>query len=242
MWFFKSKSKEKQIDKDKIPNHIAFIMDGNGRWAKKRGMPRNFGHKKGVDAVKRVQQACSKFGVKAVSFFVFSTENWNRPKQEVDFIFSLVHDMFDDALKECNKEENKWKLVISGDLSKLEEKTRLKILEACDATKNNTGMVCNFAINYGGRDEILRACNALIEKGEEATKENFEKELYTFGLPDIDMVVRTSGEVRVSNFMLYQLAYSELFFIKKYWPDMDKTDVENLLIDFQKRNRRFGKI
>lgn len=240
MWFFKSK--KKKLDLQKIPNHIAFIMDGNGRWAKRRGMPRNFGHKKGADAVKRVQQACSAIGIKAVSFFVFSTENWSRPKQEIDYIFSLVHDLFDDAMVECNKQENKWKLMVSGDLSRLEEKTRLKIQEALEKTKDNTGMICNFAINYGGRDEIIKACNNLIEKGEKVTKDNFEKELYTYGLPDIDIVVRTSGEVRVSNFMLYQLAYSELFFIKKFWPDMDKSDIEKILLEFQNRNRRFGKI
>ena len=241
MWFFKSKKKE--LDKQKMPSHIAFIMDGNGRWAKKRGMPRTFGHRMGVEAVKRVQSACSEYGIKAASFFVFSTENWKRPKEEVDYIFSLVHEMFDDAMKECNNKDNQWKLVVSGDLSKLAEKTRLKIEEAIEKTKDNTGMICNFAINYGGRDEIIRACNNLIEKGKKVTAEDFEKELYTAGLPDLDIVVRTSGEVRLSNFMLYQLAYSELFFIKKFWPDMKKSDIEEILYDFQNnRNRRFGKI
>ena len=241
MWFFKSRKKE--LDKDKMPKHIAFIMDGNGRWAKKRGMPRTFGHRMGVDAVKRVQEACNDFGVKAVSFFVFSTENWNRPKEEVDYIFSLVHEMFDDAMTECKKKENNWRLTISGDLTRLEERTRLKILEAVDMTKENTGMICNFAINYGSRDEIVRACNALIQKGKEITKEDFERELYTADLPDLDIVVRTSGEVRLSNFMLYQLAYSELYFINKYWPDMKKKDVEEIIYDFQNnRKRRFGKV
>ena len=238
MGLFTRKNKEIKV----LPQHMAFIMDGNGRWAKKRGMPRTFGHKKGADAVKRVQRACSELGVKMLSFFVFSTENWSRPKQEIDYIFSLVHELFDDAIEECNREENKWKLMVSGDLSRLEEATRNKILQAVEQTKENAGMICNFAINYGGRDEIVRACNALISKGEQITKEDFEKQLYTCGLPDPDIVVRTSGEVRISNFMLYQLAYSELFFPKKYWPDFGKKDIENILLEFQNRNRRYGKV
>lgn len=241
MWFLKSRKKD--LDKNKMPKHIAFIMDGNGRWAKRRGMPRTFGHRMGVEAVKRVQEACSDNGIKAVSFFVFSTENWKRPKEEVDYIFSLVHEMFEDAMTECNKPGHNWKLQVSGDLSRLEEKTRLKIEEALENTKNNTGMICNFAINYGGRDEILKVCNSLIKQGKEVTLEDFEKELYTANLPDLDIVVRTSGEYRLSNFMLYQLAYSELFFIKKNWPDMNKHDIEEILYEFQNnRNRRFGKI
>ena len=236
MWFL---NKKKQAF-TRIPKHIAFIMDGNGRWAQRLGMPRTFGHLKGVDAVKRVIKACAEVGVKVISFFVFSTENWARPKEEVDYIFSLAQKMMNDA--ETTYKDSNYKVHISGDIEPLDEETKNAINRALESTKESTGMIINFAINYGSRDEILNACNRLIEKGTEVTMEEFKNELYTADLPDPDIVVRTSGEVRLSNFLLYQLAYSELFFVKKYWPDFGERDVYNILKEYQTRNRKFGKI
>lgn len=233
--------KKKQKQFASLPKHIAFIMDGNGRWATKLGMPRTYGHKMGVSAIERVVDACLEFKIKVVSFFVFSTENWSRPKEEIDYIFGLAKDFFNQ--NNNNKYDDKnIKVVVSGNTDRLDSEIREIIDKTIEKTKNNDGLIVNFAINYGGRDEIVMACNKLIKKGKEATKEDFANELYTSALPDPDIVVRTSGEVRISNFMLYQMAYSELFFPKKYWPDFDKKDVVKILEQYQNRNRRFGKI
>lgn len=224
----------------KIPMHMAFIMDGNGRWAQKRGMPRTYGHRKGVDALIKVIEECENIGVKVVSFFVFSTENWKRPKEEIDYIFNLAKELF--SKNRLDYEKKNYKFFVSGDVTKLDNETQNVISSALDDTKSNTGLKINFAINYGGRDEIVNACKSLQDKGLEITKENFEKELYTAELPDPDIVVRSSGELRISNFMLYQMAYSEFFFPKKYWPDFNGRDVHKILKAYQTRNRRYGKI
>lgn len=232
---------KKQKSFSKIPTHIAFIVDGNGRWAKKYGMPRNYGHKCGVDAIKKIIDSCSKFGIKVASFFIFSTENWARPKDEVDYIFQLAKDMFEKTLNEY-KEKN-YRIHVIGEVSKLDSEMQEIISKAVTETQDNDGLIVNFAINYGGRDEIVRACNSLIKSGkEEVTKQDFEQALYTCKLPDPDIVIRTSGEIRISNFMLYQMAYSELFFPKKYWPDFKEKDLYKVLIEYQGRDRRYGKL
>lgn len=222
-----------------IPNHVAFIMDGNGRWAKSQGKPRNFGHKKGADNVDFVVSACFEKGVKVVSLYAFSTENWSRPKEEVDKILTLLNQF----LKKYTKKliANKVRLVISGDLTVLPEELAVLCREKQNVTKQFEDKILNIALNYGGRQEILRAVNSLISKGvSSVTEEDFEKELYTAGLPDIDLIVRTSGEQRLSNFFPYQSVYAELYFTNAYWPDFNEEELEKALTWYSERNRRFG--
>lgn len=224
----------------KYPNHIAFIMDGNRRWATARGLNRMIGHKFGCVALKNIVKELVKMPqIKYASFFAFSTENWNRAKEEVDYIFDLVYNF----LKECEKDfqEDNVKLVVLGDLSKFDGKIKNLLENAMKKTEKNTGLVINMALNYGGRADIVHACNKLIESGaKNITEEDIKKNLYGAESGDIDLLVRTSGEMRISNFMLFQLAYAELFFTKKYWPDFDKKELEKALVAFSTRNRRFG--
>lgn len=231
--------KNKVVNK---PRHIGIILDGNGRWAKKRNLPRIAGHKEGVFAVERMIKAAREEGIEVVSVYAFSTENWKRSRDEVDGIFALIDDAID-----RNKDkliENNIKLQIMGDKSKLSEGLQDKINNLIELTKNNTGLIFNIGLNYGGRDEILRATNICHEKypNKEITKEMFEAELYTAGLPNLDFVIRTSGEMRLSNFMLYQAAYAEFYFPKTYWPDFNKRFLKKALKVYSKRNRRFGKV
>jgi undecaprenyl diphosphate synthase len=235
--FFKKKKKE--VVFDNLPTHIAFIMDGNGRWAKKRGMPRTFGHKMGIEAMKKVVQACFDFKIKVVSFFAFSTENWKRPKDEVDYIFKLAGDYVDDICKQYKSEGIK--IVTMGDLSRLPELTQNQIKKATEETKNGTKLIVNLGINYGGRDEILIAINNILkDKLEKIDFDTFKNYLFTSNIPDPDLIVRTSGEQRISNFMLYQMAYSEFLFVDTYWPDFGYKDVEKCIIEYQNRDRKFG--
>lgn len=236
MWFIK----KNEVKYAKLPKHIAFIMDGNGRWAQRFGMPRNYGHKCGVDTVKTMVKSCAGLGIRVVSFFVFSSENWGRPKEEVDYIFGLAKSLFENERLQFDK--NNYKLMVSGDVSALDEDIQSVIFQSIEKTKNNTGMIINFAVNYGGRNEILTACKKLFDSKEEITMQNFEKHLYTMDLPDPDIVIRTSGEKRISNFMLYQMAYSELFFPKKYWPEFKEKDLLAIINEYQTRNRRYGKL
>ena len=223
-----------------IPKHIGFIMDGNGRWAQKRLLPRNFGHKKGVDALKRVVNACIDEGVGVVSMFAFSSENWARPKSETDYLFGIIWEFVN---RDLNREFSvPVRLVVMGDLGGLPEDVRKIICEKMKETAQNTQFVLNIGINYGGRDEIIHACNLAIKAGKEVDAASFEKYLYTAGLPEPDVIVRTSGEMRLSNFMLYQCAYSELIFLKKLWPDMDASDVREIIREYSGRNRKFGAI
>jgi len=233
--------RRKKIDTDisKLPTHIAFIMDGNGRWATSRGMPRTMGHKEGVNAMKRVVRTCYDFGIKVVSFFVFSVENWKRPQGEIDYIFNLAKEFSSDVNEEYK--EKSVKLVTMGDLSKLPIDTQENIQKIKDDTFKNDKMIVNLAINYGGRDDIVNAVQKIInDKVIEPSKELISKYLYSSELPDPDMVIRSSGEQRLSNFMLYQMAYSEIYFIKKHWPDFNKGTVEDIIEEYQKRNRRYG--
>lgn len=230
--------KNKVINK---PKHIGIILDGNGRWALKRKLPRIAGHKEGVFAVERMVKAAREEGIEVVSVFAFSTENWKRDKDEVDGIFALIDDAID---RNKNKLiENNIKLQIMGDISRLNLNLQNKITELIKLTENNTSLVFNIGLNYGSRDEILRAVNICHNKypNQEITREMFEQELYTNNLPNLDFVIRTSGEMRLSNFMLYQAAYAEFYFPKIYWPDFNKKFFKKTLKVYSKRNRRFGK-
>jgi undecaprenyl diphosphate synthase len=229
-----------KIDPAKIPAHVAFIMDGNGRWAKRRGMPRTFGHKVGYEKMKTVVKRCADHGIKVVSIFAFSTENWKRPQEELDEIFRLIREnMVKDAPL-----FNEWnvKIQTSGDVTKFPNDMQDKLNELLTETKNNTGCILNLCINYGGRADIVRAANLAIAGKKPVTEADFSKLVYGAELPPLDFVVRTSGENRISNFMLWQMAYSELLFIKQFWPSMTPRLVDKCLVNFQKRKRRFGKV
>lgn len=223
------------------PKHVGFIMDGNGRWAKLRGKPRSFGHIKGSDNVEKVVTGCFERGVYAVTLYAFSTENRSRPKEEVDKILSLLEKFLQKYIKTLVK--NEVKLVFSGDLSVLPKSLKNLAEEKTQQTENFTKNVLNIALNYGSRAEIIRACNALIKSGKsEVTEKDFENELYTKFLPEIDLIVRTGGEKRLSNFFMYQAAYAELYFTDVYWPDFKEEELDKALLWFSKRQRRFGNV
>lgn len=224
----------------KLPNHIGFIMDGNGRWAKKRLLPRNAGHRQGVKAMQKVIDLANEYGIKAVSFYAFSTENWSRPQSEINALFGMIKTF---ATKELPKYSAKnFVIKYMGDLTKLPQDIQDTLYNSIEETKNNTGTIVNIGINYGGQDEIVYAVKELIASGKDITKENLEKHLYTANLPSLDLIVRSSGEERLSNFMLWQSAYSELIFRKEFWPDFDREIFENILLEYNNRNRRFGKV
>lgn len=232
---------QKKIDPHNLPKHIAIIMDGNGRWAKKRLLPRLAGHKAGVDALKRVTKAGRELGIKVMSFFAFSTENWQRDKNEVDGIFDLILN----HLKENYQRfiAGNVKIQTMGDIKRLPKELYELLIDVTEKTKHNTDFVVNIGLSYGGRDEIAYACNNLIKKGKTfVTADDIASELYTKDLPYPDLIIRTSGEQRLSNFMLFQSAYSELYFPKIHWPDFDKKQLEKAIIEYQSRDRRFGKI
>ncbi len=238
---FKKKNYKDEIDFNRMPNHIAFIMDGNGRWAKKRGMLRTYGHKIGANAMESVVRHARDLGIKVVSFFAFSTENWNRPKDEVDEIFRIARDLLK-SKKESFLKSN-MKITVIGDVSKLPEDLQKEIAECEQLTKNNTGLIVNIALNYGGRAEIIGAINKIIKDGvKEVNEDIFRSYLQTCNIPDPDLVIRTSGEQRLSNFMMYQCAYSELYFPKTAWPDFREEQLDEAIVEFQKRDRRFGAI
>lgn len=233
--------RKKVLNKEALPKHIGFIIDGNGRWAKERGLTRSMGHKAGMLALKEAIKNSFELGIKFVSIYGFSTENWNRPKDEVNFLFNLFREFIKSDFNEI--EGKNARLNIMGDYTKFPDDLVKEIEKALEETKNNDGFVLNLGINYGGRDEIVRAVNNIINSGvKEITKENFNDYLYTKGLPDPDFIVRTSGEQRISNFMLWQNAYSEFYFPKTYWPDFNKKELIKSLLNYQQRNRRFGAI
>ena len=230
-----------KLDSKKFPNHIAFIIDGNGRWAKQRGLPRSMGHKAGIVTCKEIINECFNLGINFVSIYGFSTENWNRPKDEVDTIFELLREFLSKNLDDYVSKGIK--VYVSGDISKFKEDLQEKILNIVDQTKNNDKLKVNICLNYGGRAEIVRAVNNIIKSGEKSIDEDsFKKYLYTSELTDPDLIVRTSGEYRISNFMLYQLAYSEFYFPKVLWPDFNKKELLLAINNFQSRKRRFGSI
>ena len=225
----------------RVPKHIGIIMDGNGRWAKERGKPRSFGHKKGADILDSVVDACAKHGVNIVSLYAFSTENWSRPQDEIDTLFDILRKF----LKKYRKKllSDKRRLTISGDILKLPDDLRTECEKCIETTKDFTNGTFNIALNYGSRQEIVYAVNRLIGKGKtEITAEDIQSELYTSTLPDIDLVIRTSGEQRLSNFFLWQCAYAELYFTDTYWPDFNEEELVKALDWYASRNRRYGGI
>lgn len=222
-----------------VPRHVGIIMDGNGRWAKQRGKPRSYGHKKGADVIDEVVTACFERGADAVSLYAFSTENWVRPKEEVDAIFGLLGILIDKKLAKLIK--NEIKLIISGDISPLPESLRKKCSNAVQKSGKFKGKVLNVALNYGSRAEITRAVNVALGSGRsEITEEDISAGLYTAGLPDIDLVIRTSGEMRLSNFFLWQCAYAEFYFTDVLWPDFHKEELGKAFEWYSHRKRRFG--
>lgn len=226
----------------KIPKHIGFIMDGNGRWATQRGLSRSDGHRQGAEALKKVVNACSQRGIKVVSVYAFSCENWSkRPKSEIKFLFSLITQFVKKEMKEYVN--SGYRVRFSGDLSQLPKATQNAVAKVIDASKDNDGLIVNIALNYGSHQEIVRAVNMILQSGlREIDEQMLEDCLYTAGLPPLDLVVRSSGEKRLSNFMLWQLSYSELIFLDKYWPDFDENTLDEILLEYSKRDRRFGGI
>lgn len=231
------------IPPDRIPRHVAMIMDGNGRWALSRGLPRLAGHKAGTENLRRVIRSSVEFGVKYLTIYAFSTENWGRPPEEVKGLMFILEDVIDRELAELSKEGVQLRHI--GRLERLSPNLQEKVLEAIDATKNNDRLVLSVAFNYGGRDEIINAIQHIMKDGvppEEVTDELVSRYLYTAGTPDPDLIIRTSGELRVSNFLIWQGAYSEWFVTPKYWPDFDRDEYRRALETFASRDRRYGKV
>lgn len=221
--------------------HIAIIMDGNRRWAKEKNLPSAMGHKKGVEALKTTLKACDDFGIKYLTVYAFSTENWNRKKEEVDFLM----DLFCSTLKAETAEMHKKNVVISfiGDIEKLSEKLQSILKDSTELTKNNTGVHLQIAFNYGSRTEIVQAVQNIVEKGyskEEITEDLITKELYTSNIPNPDLLIRTGGEMRISNYLLWQIAYSEFYVTQEFWPEFDKDSLAQAVWEFKNRQRRFG--
>lgn len=232
-------------DEFKVPRHVAFIMDGNGRWAKLRGLPRTEGHRRGINKVKEVAGTAKDLGIKVVTFFAFSTENWNRPKKEVDMLMRSLDKFLKREVPYLNK--NNIRLSVIGRKDPIPVYLQESIKKAVEETKNNNSLVLNIALNYGSRSEIVDAVRRIIEeslknniKPEDINEISFKNFLYTKDLPDPDLLIRTSGEMRVSNFLLWQISYTELYFSKKFWPDFDKKEFIKAIKDYQKRERRYG--
>ena len=237
---FFSRAKNEPVQKTVLPEtlrHIAFIMDGNGRWAQKRGMPREYGHSEGAAAFKRIVRYCGDIGVKIVTVYAFSTENWTRPQPEIDRIMALLDEYIDGAERELY--ENKIKYVFLGDKSVLSPKTAQRMAHL-ERISENFELRLNIAFNYGSRAEIIHAVRCLAESGEEITEQSLSSFLYTAGCPDPDLIIRTANERRLSNFLLWQSAYSELYFTPTLWPDMQPADVDDAVEDYRKRIRRYG--
>lgn len=236
-----------QLDMSHIPQHIAFIMDGNGRWAKKRMMPRTYGHNEGTKTIRKIALEANRLGVKAMTVYAFSTENFSRPEEEVQFIFKLPKVFFESYLKELI--ENNVKISMIGHLEKAPEATQKIIKEAIEQTKDNTGLNLCFAFIYGSRDEIVCSTKEIAQRVKEGqldiediNEDYFQSTLMTSHLPDVDLMIRTSGEQRLSNFMLWQLAYAEFIFTPVYWPDFDEQELHKAIWQYQNRDRRFGGI
>lgn len=238
---------KKEIDPNNIPKHVAIIMDGNGRWAKERFLPRTAGHNEGLKRVQEIVEVAADIGIKYLSLYAFSTENWKRPRKEIDNLMKLLNYYIKTELKRIH--ENNVKIQTMGDISMLPESSKKEVERAKLLTRNNSKMTLNIGLNYGGRHEIVRAIKNLVD---EINKGNLGKEdidedlissfLYTNEIPDPDLLIRPSGELRLSNFMLYQIAYTEFWFSNILWPDFKETDFYRAIIDYQKRDRRFGGI
>ena len=235
------------MNKGDLPRHIAIIMDGNGRWAKEKGFPRAFGHREGAKRVSEIVKSASDLGVEVVTFFAFSAENWKRPKREIDLLMRLLDNFLGRQIKELDEENGRFKVI--GSSEHIPAFLRKKIKSAEELTRDNTGILMILAINYGARQEIVDAAKdfaSSVLSGKATIEgldiEAFSNYFYTAGLPDPDLLIRTSGEMRISNFLLWQLSYAELYFPKKYWPDFKRKDLEEAIQEYQKRERRFGKL
>lgn len=245
--FNKNKKIKHEIDMNNLPKHIGFIMDGNGRWAKKRGLPRSAGHKAGAESLKKIITEANNLGIKYATVYAFSTENWSRPQAEVDYLMDLLMDYLVNAEKTLAGENVVIRAI--GSRKELSEEMQRQIIKTENFTKNNTGIVMNIALNYGGREELVHAAKEIAQKvkdGEknidEITATDIDSGLYTAGQPDVDLLIRTSGEMRLSNFMLWQVSYAEMWFTNKLWPDFKPADLHKAIIDYQGRGRRFGGI
>lgn len=231
------------IPLEKVPQHVAMIMDGNGRWALSRGLPRLVGHKAGTENLRRVIRTSVEFGIKYLTIYAFSTENWGRPPEEVKGLMYILEDVIDRELKELHKEGVQLRHI--GRLERLAPSLQEKVLDAIEITKNNDRLVLNVAFNYGGRDEIVNAIQNIMKDGilpEDVTDELVSRYLYTAGVPDPDLIIRTSGELRVSNFLIWQAAYSEWYVTPTFWPDFDREEYRRALESFVNRDRRYGKV
>ena len=235
------------LKRELLPKHVAVIMDGNGRWAKNQGRPRIMGHQKGVDTLKNLLYCCRDWGVPALTAYAFSTENWGRPLEEVDFLMTLFERVLRRELKEMMAENVRIRFV--GNLSKLPQSLQSEIAKAMKDTQTNSGIQFTVATNYGGREEIVQACRAIASKVEQGyiqaadvNEDLFEQHLYTKGLHHPDLLIRTSGEMRISNFLLWQMAYAEIYVTETLWPDFDRWEFYLALLAYQKRDRRFGKV
>ncbi len=227
-----------QVDKNRLPRHIAIIMDGNGRWAKKRGLPRTAGHKVGAETFRKIALYCKALGVEYLTIYAFSTENWKRPAEEVSTLMSLLKKYMQEAID--TMERDKMKLRFFGDLSALSPELQALAHKANEVADRVEGFQANLCINYGGRDEILHAARECAAAGEEMTEENLERHLYSAGIPDPELIIRPGGELRLSNFLLWQCAYSEFYFCDTLWPDFGERDLDEAIVAFQQRDRRFG--
>ena len=227
-----------QVDMGRLPRHIAIIMDGNGRWAKKRGLPRTAGHKVGAEVFRDIATYCQELGLEYLTIYAFSTENWKRPKEEVDVLMSLLEQYLQEAID--TMERDNIRLKVLGDVAGLSPQLQRMIDETNAISTHYQGFQANICLNYGGRAEILRAARLCAEAGEEWTEENFSKYLWSAGIPDPELIIRPSGELRLSNFLLWQCAYSEFYFCDTLWPDFQRKDLDLALIDYQHRDRRFG--
>lgn len=234
-----------QIDQSKLPKHVAIVMDGNGRWAKKRGLPKIFGHRQGAKTVDRIVTACRRLGIKALTLYTFSTENWKRPKSEIDSLMDLLYDYLEKKYEKLNK--NNIRLNAIGRLNQLPPKVRERLFDVSQKTSKNDGMVLTLALNYGARSEIVDACRKIsrdvkqnILNPDDISEERFSDYLYTTDLPDPDLLIRTSGEYRVSNFLLWQISYTEIYITDKLWPDFGKKDLEQAILEYKKRIRKYG--
>ncbi len=235
------------LKRELLPKHVAVIMDGNGRWAKRQGLPRIMGHKRGVDALKDLLRCCQDWGIQALTAYAFSTENWKRPQEEVDFLMTLFQKVLRQELREMIEENVQIQFV--GNLDALPASLQAEISRSMLETRNNRAIRFTVATNYGGRQEILQACRAIAQKvqqgiiqPDEIDEQLFEGHLYTAGITDPDLLIRTSGEMRLSNFLLWQMAYGEIYITDALWPDFDRTEFHRALCAYQQRERRFGKV
>lgn len=235
------------LKQERLPKHVAVIMDGNGRWAKRQGLPRIMGHKRGVDALKDLLRCCRDWGVQALTAYAFSTENWGRPLEEVEFLMTLFERVLRKELREMMQEDVQIRFV--GNLNALPRSLQAEISRSMADTQNNRGIKFTVATNYGGRQEILAATRAIalqVQQGlvqpDQIDEALFESHLYTAGICDPDLLIRTSGEMRISNFLLWQLAYAEIYITETLWPDFDRSEFHRALCSYQERDRRFGKV